>query len=407
MLVLKKIVFVFAVLVSCGIFADESGKLLKNGRLDMVPMSVAPKQWVGDKVPKRLVKKGILATLDQAVLVEVKEFNKQQGYFYQYIPAPEGGFRHPYAVVSGYVKSHMRNGGALEIKIYNNKKYLGYAKVYTQRADKWEFLKTSVSLKGVNKIQVLCRYWRARKYIGNTVEFGDISLSFADKPLNRDDFEKKKIKVVVLGDSTVQTYALGSGIVGWGQLLHNYFNSDVGIHNHALSGRSSKTFIEEGLLDKALKDKPDYALIQFGHNDDHPGKPEFTDAKTGYKKYLRRYVEAFKRIGAKVVFVTPMCRMLLRNSKIYRDTLKPYSESMKEVAKETGCVVVDLHDASKAFFERTGGKCVKLYGRYGRDRTHFNPVGAKKITEILVANLAKSGSPLAECLKPEYKQTKK
>jgi rhamnogalacturonan acetylesterase len=76
--------------------------------------------------------------------------------------------------------------------------------------------------------------------------------------------------IYLIGDSTVKN---GSGkgdggLWGWGAYLYTQFDtSKVSIRNYALGGRSSRTFISEGLWDKVLaKLKPgDYAIIQFGH----------------------------------------------------------------------------------------------------------------------------------------------
>jgi lysophospholipase L1-like esterase len=86
--------------------------------------------------------------------------------------------------------------------------------------------------------------------------------------------------VVIIGDSTVQTYDLSKTIRGWGQQIGILFNDKVKVTNLALAGRSTKTFINQGLWDKALtKITPGtFVLIQFGHNDSHrKGRPESTD----------------------------------------------------------------------------------------------------------------------------------
>ena len=95
---------------------------------------------------------------------------------------------------------------------------------------------------------------------------------------------------------------------GWGQFIEEQFRG-VKVINLAAAGRSTKTFIKEGRWKKALEEKPDYVLIQFGHNDSHgPEKPESTDAATDYKEYLRRYIDESRAIGATPILVTPMVR---------------------------------------------------------------------------------------------------
>jgi lysophospholipase L1-like esterase len=96
------------------------------------------------------------------------------------------------------------------------------------------------------------------------------------------------LRIVIIGDSTVCDYPETSPSRGWGQFIQERFkDGDVKVINLAAAGRSTKTFIKEGRWQKALDSKPDYVLIQFGHNDSHgPEKPESTDAATDYKDYF-------------------------------------------------------------------------------------------------------------------------
>ena len=55
--------------------------------------------------------------------------------------------------------------------------------------------------------------------------------------------------------------------------MADYFDtSKISIRNHAIGGRSSRTFITEGRWDKILNElkKGDYVIMQFGHNDGGP-----------------------------------------------------------------------------------------------------------------------------------------
>src|SRR5207247_9076658 len=76
----------------------------------------------------------------------------------------------------------------------------------------------------------------------------------------------------LVGDSTVRN---GSGagakeLWGWGDRIGKYFDATkINVVNRARGGRSSRTFITEGLWDAVLADaKPgDFVIIQVGHND--------------------------------------------------------------------------------------------------------------------------------------------
>ena len=90
------------------------------------------------------------------------------------------------------------------------------------------------------------------------------ALSVAEKPL----------RLAIIGDSTVCEYPPDNACRGWGHYIQDYFKDTVRVINLACSGRSTKTFINEGLWTKTLEEKPDFLLIQFGHNDSHsPDRP--------------------------------------------------------------------------------------------------------------------------------------
>lgn len=56
---------------------------------------------------------------------------------------------------------------------------------------------------------------------------------------------------------------------GWGMMLPEFFTDNVIVKNFAKNGRSSSTFISEGLWSQLIQEvqKGDYVVIQFGHND--------------------------------------------------------------------------------------------------------------------------------------------
>ena len=84
-----------------------------------------------------------------------------------------------------------------------------------------------------------------------------------------------RARILLIGDSTMADKPLaGNPERGWGQLLPRFFDTDVTVRNFARNGRSTKSFVSEGLWEKVCAEmKPgDYLLIQFGHNNE-PGKP--------------------------------------------------------------------------------------------------------------------------------------
>ncbi len=197
------------------------------------------------------------------------------------------------------------------------------------------------------------------------------------------------LRIVIIGDSTVQTYPPDSDKRGWGQMIGRYFTESAEIVNLAKSGRSTKTFIEEGLWEKAKAERGDYILIQFGHNDSHaPGRPESTDAATDYREYLRRYAREARMDGTEPVFVTPMHRRRFDGNGRPTVELLPYAEAMKAVAAETGAMLIDLHELSGRELARLGDEGSAVLSCDPDDRTHFSPKGAALMARLVAEDLA-------------------
>ena len=60
------------------------------------------------------------------------------------------------------------------------------------------------------------------------------------------------------------------GLFGWGQMIDRHFDTErIDIENRALGGRSSRTYLTEGLWQRSLDRlrEGDFVMMQFGHND--------------------------------------------------------------------------------------------------------------------------------------------
>lgn len=218
--------------------------------------------------------------------------------------------------------------------------------------------------------------------------------------------ESPTIRVVVIGDSTVASYPNPPkdrpDLTGWGQVLGEFFDSDIQVLNHAKSGRSSKSFQKEGLWKKALADKPDYVLVQFGHND-CPGKGDrYTDPKTDFRDYLRTYIDDARNIGAMPILVTPMTRRRFRNGKI-QSILRPYADAMIAVGKEKQTPVIDLHKSSVKMFNKLGDAGSADLSPSTTDRTHFSRKGALAIATLVIQQLPQADPQLASHLRNKPK----
>jgi lysophospholipase L1-like esterase len=207
------------------------------------------------------------------------------------------------------------------------------------------------------------------------------------------------VRVVLVGDSTV----IDDG--GWGSAFAKLLDSGAVCINQAKSGRSSKSYLNEGLWKKALEQKPDYVLIQFGHND-MPGKgpDRETDPRTTYRQYLARYVDEARAVGAQPILVTPMTRRLFTKEGKIRSNLVPYAEAVQQVAREKKVPVVDLHARSIEVLDRMGPRAAAALDRASkdpakRDRTHLAPKGSAVMAALVAEELKKVAPELGKHLK--------
>lgn len=213
-----------------------------------------------------------------------------------------------------------------------------------------------------------------------------------------------QIKILLIGDSTVATYTKRPqdrpDLTGWGQVAGEFFTADVTVLNRAASGRSSKSFIKEGRWKKAVAEKADYLLIQFGHND-CPGKGErTTDPATDYQQYLRQYIDDARAVNMNPILITPVTRRRFKNDMIWT-TLRPYAEAMLKVGREKNVPVIDLHQKSVAMFNQLGDAKSAYFSPKPDDRTHFTSDGAREIARLIIEEIPTA----VPALKPYMKQT--
>jgi lysophospholipase L1-like esterase len=209
------------------------------------------------------------------------------------------------------------------------------------------------------------------------------------------------MKLICMGDSTMQyndetTFPQ----VGWPQALEELLNKDVRLMNFAKNGRSTKTFLEEGRFEDALRftDKGSVVLIEFGHNDEHDYDPKtHTRPDFEYHDNLKFMVEECKKKGAYVLLCTPIYRrMFLEDGTLDPKCHAGYQEAMIRVASETGVNYVDLTSLTKKKIEETGVEESKeyfmnfasgIYENYPEgksDNTHLRMKGARMVRDLFI-----------------------
>lgn len=202
-------------------------------------------------------------------------------------------------------------------------------------------------------------------------------------------------RVFLLGDSTVTDQPFEPS-AGWGQMLPRFFGPDVSVANHAESGETMKSFLMEHRLNKVLDQTRagDFALIQFGHNDQKENWPQtYVEAATTYRDYLRAYVGEFRRRGASPVLVTSMHRRRFNEAGAIINTHGDYPAAVTAVGAELGVPVIDLAAMSKVFYEALApAQSPKAFAADGKDITHHNNYGAYELARCVVEGI-KAGAP--------------
>ena len=208
--------------------------------------------------------------------------------------------------------------------------------------------------------------------------------------------------VYIAGDSTVASYGSGNyPMQGWGRRLQDYFYSGVSFSNHAIGGRSSKSFIDEGRLAAILRlIKPgDYLFVQFGHNDGYSDPRLHTDPYTSYKTYLSMYIDMARQYGATPVLVTPMPRRYYDSSGRFINDFVDRTAAMKQLATEKRAALIDLNGKSLALYNGVGVAATTdiflwlTAGQYANypngvsDRTHFQEYGAGQLARLIVQGI--------------------
>jgi lysophospholipase L1-like esterase len=210
--------------------------------------------------------------------------------------------------------------------------------------------------------------------------------------------EKNKKTIWLCGDSTMsikETKYFPE--TGWGMPFAYFWDSTIQIKNLAKNGRSTKTFISEGLWKTAIDNaiEGDYIFIQFGHNDESVEKKERYSTPDTFKMNLNKMISEARSKKAIPVLCTPVSRRKFDNKDSAIETHHLYSTLVREVAATQNVLFIDLDEKSRALYQQFGKENSKLlflqlqkgaHPNYpdGRDdNTHFNELGARLIAQLV------------------------
>ncbi|MDE5962297.1 MAG: rhamnogalacturonan acetylesterase [Duncaniella sp.] len=251
------------------------------------------------------------------------------------------------------------------------------------------------------------------------------------------------ITVFMIGDSTMANKPLDKENQerGWGQMLPIYLEGAIKVDNHAVNGRSSKSFIDEGRWEKVREQiRPgDYVIIQFGHNDEKAKSPDrYTVPGSTFDANLKKFVNETREKGGTPILMNSIVRRNfpangiaaaqtddrqktwkkgLENYPAEGDTLVDthgdYRIAPRNVAEEMGVVFVDMNTLTHELVQGLGKDSSKdLFmwmpvGKYefapnGRiDNTHLNVYGGIVVSRLAVNALAEK----VPALKPYIRRT--
>ena len=233
----------------------------------------------------------------------------------------------------------------------------------------------------------------------------------------------KQTTIFMIGDSTMANKDIKKGQErGWGMVLQGFFTENIVVDNHALNGRSSRSFILEGHWQKVYDAmKPgDYLIIQFGHNDEkgkiEPGNKRHTEPGLTLDDNYRMFIRAAKEKGATPIVMNAVVRRnfyqkpnltvddeSLRgakgngkeevNSDTLIDTHGRYIITPRHVALMERVPYVDANLIAKNFENKLGvQESRKLHMisavKNGKDNTHYTVYGAHEVASLLVDAIA-------------------
>ncbi|TWT91556.1 rhamnogalacturonan acetylesterase [Stieleria varia] len=189
-----------------------------------------------------------------------------------------------------------------------------------------------------------------------------------------------KLKIGLIGDSTVAT------TYGWGPALEKRFDETIQVLHFAKNGATLESLSKK--LDELLELKPNYVIIQFGHNDQ---KRYGTDV---YRTKLTSYVQRIKAAGAKPIVFSSVTRRnfdergkILPREQNLLGNLASFAKAAQAVAREQSVPFVDLYSISVEHHNQIGPEATAAYDFNENDKTHFSPEGAQATANLILSEL--------------------
>ena len=229
------------------------------------------------------------------------------------------------------------------------------------------------------------------------------------------------VTLYTIGDSTMAPNTKcdedpGDPGRGWADPLQQCFDpAQLVVRNCAVSGRSTKSFIDEGRWQKVLDRivPGDLLLIQFGHNDAKKSDPKrYTDPETTFKENLRRFVNEARGKGATPILATSIVRRQFGKDGTLRDSHGRYVPAAAEVAAELNVPLVDMNrltgelvlkygpEESKKLYLYVEPNVAERFPDGNADDTHLCIRGAEEFAALFAEACVAANNPLGRYVKP-------
>ena len=214
--------------------------------------------------------------------------------------------------------------------------------------------------------------------------------------------DQKKIKIFLAGDSTMSIKAEKNfPETGWGMPFIHFWNENLMVVNKAKNGRSTKTFLSEGLWKQIMDEATagDYVFIQFGHNDEVKSKVNSYTTPEEFTSNLKKYIGDAREKKMIPVLMTPVARRKFDAAGKIEQTHQEYSALVRKLATEEKALFIDLDTQSMQRYQQFGVENSKLlfcqlkpgehpnYPDGKDDNTHFNELGARLIAQLVLKEI--------------------
>jgi rhamnogalacturonan acetylesterase len=228
-------------------------------------------------------------------------------------------------------------------------------------------------------------------------------------------FNPKLHSIFIIGDSTAAYHIdrINEGYAeaqGWGVFFYAFFDPDkVNVVNLSRGGRSTRTYLTEGLWDKAVAQfKPgDVVLLQLGQNDIFalndqiargtiPGigdeSQEIDNISTHKHEtvhtfgwYLRKFVRDTKATGAQPIVMSLTTRNVWKDGRV-EIGVNNYRETSWKIAQQEHVDFVDVSALVAKQYEKLGPE--KTFGMFHtKEPVHLDIAGAFLNARVTVSGL--------------------